>query len=209
MKSHVVTLHRSDVELLEEIHRKICVAICERVPTSSTPNIKDIRMIVKKRQTRVKKQCQFCNIKVLHLEKHLANCRNAGGQFCTCCQTYITDDMHQHVILCRTRTYRCNRCNSDFLHASSLRSHQRNCRRGDVDEVSVLLKCIAINFMFKTLNNLNLMYPCTIYTASHFYFTLICGNIVVLLWLQSNILLTHIYFTRISCLVQFQITRYL
>ena len=58
--------------------------------------------------------------------------------------------MHQHVIHCRNRTYRCNRCNSDFLHASSLRSQQRNCRRGDVDEVSVLLKCITINFILKS-----------------------------------------------------------
>ena len=133
VQPHPVTLRRPNPELLEQLHIAVWDNLCDKIPNSSGAvdfSIKNITMRIKKREQQ-KETCQFCNEQFVHLKKHMANCSHAQGQYCSNCKTFVADDYLAHVNKCRSRLYHCSGCGHDFLHASTLRAHQRHCRHFD------------------------------------------------------------------------------
>lgn len=128
-----VTFRRHDRELLEELYNTFIGDVCSKVPDSTNTYslvVNDVRMTVEKRQ-RKKVQCPYCSVYIVHLKRHMDKCPQSRGKYCTNCNTFVAEDFLTHTLACRTRKYSCSSCNTAFLNASTLRSHQRTCNQRD------------------------------------------------------------------------------
>ena len=144
VQPHKVTLRRPDPELLEELYAAVWEELCNRVPDHASERavdfvIKDVRMRIKSIGKRTEK-CHFCHGEFVRLRRHMDTCTHAQGNYCSNCKAYITQDFLQHSISCRSRLYHCSGCGNDFLHASTLRAHRRQCSElEDGEEVSYVV----------------------------------------------------------------------
>ena len=135
-----LTLRRPDPELLEQYNVAIWDELCNRVPSSECAvdfTIKNISMRIKSLEKQLQ-TCQFCNGQFARLRRHMASCPHAQGRYCDNCKSFVTRDYLEHVTSCRSRLYHCPGCGNDFLHASTLRAHQRHCSHFE-EEVSCMI----------------------------------------------------------------------
>ena len=129
VRPHKLTLRDTDPELLEQLHIAVWDEICSKITNTQSAvdfSIKNISMRIKQ-HAKQKETCQFCNAQVARLNRHMASCPHAQGHYCGNCQSFITRDYLEHVTSCRSRLYHCTGCGNDYLHASTLRAHQRHC----------------------------------------------------------------------------------